>query len=43
MATQRNKPSTGEIYHIYNRGIEKRRVFMNDKDQETAVTPPGAA
>ena len=32
MATQRNKPSTGEIYHIYNRGIEKRRVFMNDKD-----------
>ncbi len=22
----------GEYYHIYNRGVEKRKVFMNDKD-----------
>jgi len=24
--------ATGEIYHIYNRGVEKRDVFMNDGD-----------
>ena len=23
---------TGEFYHVYNRGIEKRKVFMDDKD-----------
>lgn len=23
---------TNEIYHIYNRGVEKRNVFMDDKD-----------
>ena len=23
---------TGEIYHIYNRGVEKRTVFSNEKD-----------
>jgi putative transposase len=22
----------GEIYHIYNRGVEKREIFMNEKD-----------
>lgn len=22
----------GEIYHIYNRGVEKRRTFLNDRD-----------
>jgi putative transposase len=29
-----NKPEflEGEIYHVYNRGVEKRRVFMDDKD-----------
>jgi putative transposase len=23
---------TGEIYHVYNRGVDKRKTFMNDKD-----------
>lgn len=26
------KPAINEIYHIYNRGIEKRNIFINDKD-----------
>ena len=30
---QRAKPSSGEIYHIYNRGVEKRRVFLDDEDR----------
>ena len=25
--------TTGEIYHIYNRGVEKRKIFYNDKDR----------
>ncbi len=29
---QRPKPVTGEIYHIYNRGVEKRNITQNDKD-----------
>jgi len=29
---KREKPVTGEIYHIYNRGVEKRDVFLSDKD-----------
>lgn len=28
----RIKPSTNEIYHVYNRGVEKRKIFLNDKD-----------
>src|SRR3989344_4181607 len=24
----------GEYYHIYNRGVEKRKVFMNRKDYD---------
>jgi putative transposase len=28
----REKPTTGEIYHIYNRGVDKRVVFMDDVD-----------
>jgi len=24
---------TGDIYHIYNRGVDKRDVFMDDKDR----------
>jgi putative transposase len=23
---------TGEIYHVYNRGVDKRKTFMNNKD-----------
>lgn len=25
--------ATGEYYHIYNRGVEKRKIFLNDKDR----------
>jgi len=25
-------PANGEIYHVYNRGVEKRDVFLNDRD-----------
>jgi putative transposase len=24
---------SGKIYHIYNRGVEKRKIFLNDKDR----------
>lgn len=24
--------TTGEIYHVYNRGVDKRKTFMNEKD-----------
>src|SRR3989344_2005241 len=29
---QRPKPATGEIYHVYNRGVEKRKVFLQEQD-----------
>lgn len=29
---ERVKPVTNEIYHIYNRGVEGRDVFLNEKD-----------
>lgn len=29
---QRIKPANNEIYHIYNRGVEKRNIFLEDKD-----------
>lgn len=29
---RRSQISNGEIYHIYNRGVEKRRIFLEDKD-----------
>lgn len=28
----RVKPETGGIYHVYNRGVEKRNIFSDDKD-----------
>lgn len=28
---------TDEIYHVYCRGVEKRRIFMNDKDYFRAI------
>ncbi len=28
----RIKPTTGQIYHVYNRGVEKRVVFQDDTD-----------
>ncbi len=29
---QRVKPVTNEIYHIYNRGVDKRTLFLDDVD-----------
>jgi putative transposase len=29
----REKPVTGEIYHIYNRGVDKRDIFTNNSDR----------
>lgn len=29
---QRITPATNEIYHVYNRGVDKRNVFMDDVD-----------
>ncbi|MDP2668733.1 MAG: transposase [bacterium] len=31
--SKRIKPAIGEIYHIYNRGVEKRDIFSNDQDR----------
>ena len=28
----RLKPATNEIYHIYNRGVEKRKTFLDNQD-----------
>lgn len=33
----RPKPATGEIYHIFNRGVEKRSVFSNDSDRKRFI------
>ncbi|KKS95854.1 MAG: Transposase [Candidatus Giovannonibacteria bacterium GW2011_GWA1_43_15] len=30
---KRTKPATGHIYHVFNRGVEKRNVFINDYDR----------
>ncbi|MEK9175510.1 MAG: transposase [Patescibacteria group bacterium] len=32
--SKRIKPAIGEIYHIYNRGVEKRDVFLDDHDRK---------
>ncbi len=29
---QRGKIETGEIYHVYNRGVDKRTIFTNDNE-----------
>ena len=28
----REPPATGECYHIYNRGVDRRQVFLDKKD-----------
>lgn len=28
----RVKPALNEIYHIYNRGVDKRKIFLDEKD-----------
>lgn len=30
---RRDKPVNNEVYHIYNRGVEKRKIFLNDQDR----------
>lgn len=34
MALRKKPLITGELYHIYNRGVEKRQVFLSDEDNE---------
>ncbi|MEK7498234.1 MAG: transposase [Patescibacteria group bacterium] len=34
---QRNIPVSGEIYHIYNRGVDKRTIFLDDSDYLRAM------
>ncbi len=29
---QREKPVNNEIYHVYNRGVEKRKIFLTEND-----------
>ena len=29
----RIKPATGNIYHIYNRGVDKREIFLDEEDR----------
>lgn len=29
----REKPALGKIYHIYNRGVEKRKIFLDNQDR----------
>lgn len=33
MAEERPQPTTGECYHIFNRGVEKRKIFLTDRDR----------
>jgi putative transposase len=33
MPLRKNNLVQGEIYHIYNRGVDKRDIFMNDEDR----------
>jgi len=30
--TRKHRLSTSSMYHIYNRGVSKRRIFFNEKD-----------
>ncbi len=34
---RRTQFSPGEYYHIYNRGVEKRKIFLNKKDYDRFV------
>ena len=33
MSLRKNNLVKGEIYHIYNRGVDKRDIFMDDEDR----------
>jgi putative transposase len=33
MSIRKDNLVSGEIYHIYNRGVDKRDIFMNDEDR----------
>ena len=30
---EREKPVTGEVYHVFNRGVDKRDIFDDDHDR----------
>ena len=30
---ERERPATGEVYHVYNRGVDKRVIFDDDQDR----------
>ncbi|MFA6514665.1 MAG: transposase [Candidatus Paceibacterota bacterium] len=32
MSIRKSKFATNEIYHIYNRGVDKRNIFINERD-----------
>lgn len=34
----RIKPETGEYYHVFNRGVEKRKIFLGVDDYERFLT-----
>ncbi|KKT30105.1 hypothetical protein A3G55_02230 [Candidatus Giovannonibacteria bacterium RIFCSPLOWO2_12_FULL_44_25] len=34
---QRIKPAINSIYHVFNRGVEKRDVFLDDRDRQRFV------
>ena len=37
MANRKTVIATGEIYHIYNRGVEKRDIFLDDLDYQRFI------
>lgn len=38
---RKTKFQIGNYYHIYNRGVDKRRVFMDEKAYYNASFPEG--
>lgn len=38
MATRKVKFAEGEYYHIYNRGVDKRKIFLDERDCERFLT-----
>jgi len=33
----RIKPQTGEYYHVFNRGVEKRKIFLSEEDYQRFI------
>lgn len=38
MATRKIQFAQGEYYHIYNRGTDKRKIFLDERDHERFLT-----